>query len=313
MPSITPDTIGDILTANDRGDELQKEILALTHSLQISELPDMENLYFGLGTTRGHNRTPYWSYTDTVENLFSPDDEGETPLFRLFYRPTSGIPSRWIQHSNYVAIRFESDWNPEYNRDGDYDTVIPSREAVPSSDRVEKKFMIGGPLSDPIVTRNAEVAAEAIPAQLSRVKAGTRLNHVIEVLSANASMFGFERDQDRLSLPDVEDLPVDFFSDEVDTSSPLRAISGIGRRTIERFGSRFGVYTNLIDTDRSDFGGVLPGYSHSPNLDNVDTLIRAITEHYRTLCEDPDWSGPTIDPNQFREYPIGNPNYDGEI
>jgi hypothetical protein len=223
------------------------------------------------------------------------------------------VYSGWLSHTNYISIRFGTEWDPDFNQDDDSDTAIHRSEVGPDrSSEATKKYMIGGPLCEPTVTGEAETAAKAVHNQSSRVKAGTDLNHIFGVIAANRTRT-LTSDYYRETLPDIEDLPGEVFDADVDTSCPIRTVSGIGDTTVKRFASRFGVYPNLSKAEWDDFNGLLPGYSHSVDFDEMDTITTTITEHYQNLSKQPDWPTTPIDLDQFEDYPKGNPTYQGDI
>lgn len=293
-------------------DRLHDALTTLHQTIAPEEFPAVEKWQIGYGPgSRRYERAPYWSHMDGHDGLGT---DSQTTVLRFFYSPTgSTVYSEWVSHTNYIVVRFGSDWDPAYNQDDDGETVIPQPEAGPTgSPRVADKYMIGGPLCDPVVTGHVETAIEAVYDQLSRVKAGGDINHLFEVLAANRTRT-LTAENYRETLPDLDELPDDLFSADVDATSPIHSISGIGTTTIKRFASRFGVYPNLREAAQGDFSGLLPGYSHSPDLDEMDTVIAALTEHYATLSDGPDWPTAERRVDQFTGYPVGNPLYHSDI
>lgn len=86
-------------------------------------------------------------------------------------------------------------------------------------------------------------------------------------------------------------------------------MGGIGSTTIQRFTFRFAVYPNILTAADGDFDGLMPGWSHHPNLGRVDEIVAAVDEHYRAIMEEDGWP----DPEQFENYPSGNPIYDRPV
>ncbi|MDT3434660.1 hypothetical protein [Haloarcula sp. 1CSR25-25] len=297
---------------NAPADHLHDALEILCQALSPTEFPAVENwqIAYGPGMSR-YSRAPYWNPLDGHDN-FGRDTP--TTVVRLLYSPTGAtVRSDWISHMNYISIRFGSDWNPEYNQDEDGDAVMPSSEAgLAESSRVADKYMIGGPLCDPVVTGEVETATQTLFNQFSRLKAGADLNHILEVLAACRSDVLISDDYGE-TLPAVEDCPADLFDGDVDTTSPLRSISGIGATTVKRFASRVGVYPNLRTIERDNFNGLLPGYDNNPDLDEMDDVIDAITEQYQQLSKQSDWPSGQIDVDQFAGYPVGNPMAHGDV
>lgn len=270
--------------------DLHEKLVRVTEATYPDDVPDIDNWSWGTGPGR-YERAPYFSPFDGAGGY---RDRPATVL-RMIYRPFRW--SVWVENMNYIAIRYGADWNPEYADDTDG----------------EERYMVGGPLIDPIVTSHLGTVLNAIREQAPRVKDGVVLNRIFEVIHYHRHRTygraeGVEEYVERYrdGLADME-LP-DPFDDDVDGSSPIGTVDGVGRQTIGRFASRFAVYPNLIPTEQADFEGILPGFHHSPDLDKMRGLLRVLQDYYDEHRED-EWP----DPERLDGYPSGNPMERGEL
>lgn len=263
--------------------DLDDELQTFRKALRPDDVPDPERWY--IGASSGSKWLPYAPSLARV-----PGEEPRGGVLRLRFFPTGG-PSSWIRQMNYIVISYASRWDSEYELDNDPDT--------------DKKYLVGGPLIDPVVTSDLGSATKAVADQSSRVEDGAIVNYIFEVLHAAGGGSHLYRwkgaDEYEDSLPSADELPDDIFKEDVETRIPISTIEGIGRKTIERFSRSFAVYPNLISAEREDFSGLLPGYDHSPDLNEMQELVSAIADQYKAQAVG--W--PELD--QFSKYPIGTP------
>lgn len=270
--------------------EVLIELLQWNHP---DNLPSADEWYIGYGP--GHyEEAPYWTWGDEGGTDPFSQRESKTTLVRFMYQP-GWARSYWNENANYIAIRYGNDWNPAH-----------AREDHPSDGG--EKFMIGGPLVDPVVTDHKGTVLKELREQSPRVKAGVELNRIFEVMHSYAGHWWRSGVRDyQEALPSGDELP-DVFDDEVSASVPIGTVKGVGGVTIQRIAPHFAVYPNLGSAEPEDFAGLRPGWGNRPNLGEAIEIVELLDKHYRTLQGEMGWP----DPERFASYPSGNPIDDWE-
>lgn len=204
------------------------------------------------------------------------------------YSPDADVQSYWLDTIRDVYVEYDSGWalDADIDPDGDCASSPRSNRRNSCNSGREQKYIIGGSLTDPVVTRDPERAAEYIVSELSAV--AERIEYNIELTRCYKDVKDRNRERPRYG----------------DYWNPVN-IYNIGESRMSSLASSHAVYSNLA-LKANGMHGYTSKNSSRPDWYQAYENCRLATAEYYEQYHAGDTES-SLRPEDVFEYPKDQP------
>lgn len=213
-----------------------------------------------------------------------------------FFVKYIGEGNEWNNYASYIKIEYTSKYYAICDIDNErYNIRKYNRKEN------EEKYVISGPLVDPIVTKSISQVVYHISKQISEI------NYKIDFQKDIENCYALFTRKERKKAFDEENIEPRYeINTELDKNTFCSPISqkGIGKNSIERTAKNYGIYTNILNDDY--ISGPTRAYGHSPNEELIKNNIRNAIKLYNKFKKEGHLRT-DVSVDEFSKYPKNKP------